>query len=1128
MVIPLSASVRVYRPGFDHLTTSFAQSSDGSIQYAALSKILQANGVPPAKCAPSKLAMIIKGLRHYLDQHFGRESNSEISRKITIWPSSLFSDFSESGSLFCMFVSMFSFCDDFGIDNIDFIKDANENKLYFHLIMHIEKALKRNHHFPSYKIFIAANIPESEIVKLRSIAQDHGSAIVSAVEVATHVLYPDPPNTVENHTDGQVIVRLLARTNQGDPDACLVHWFYHPDSYDDWVPRDEVLGHMYHPKQRAPHHQWHLQARWLRDLQLFNEWMNELDYEMPLAYKDFIGIPACKYDSYLTSSPPMPITRLRLRINAKRSSGNCRTQNCIISGLDSDNGDAEQGRPEQGILQLSATTSKPHMTGFVSHVDPEDDVPLVSQLETRDNTELREGLNTPSSDSVTAPPYATWFKLHTIHEIERRSLIEFFSGLSPSKTAEIYKEMRNFMVLTWRQKSQQYLSATFVRRSLSGDACSILRVHTFLEHWGLINYTHLTDQIPSSMSSCVPMPIPTNAGVEDGVVAKKGVHLILDDGSKVKIEDDKIIKNGALNGIECIDQRLPSRVAFSTSGTHAFKNQSENNVHIEYRCDSCRMECSRLRFRCATKADVNLCASCYNSRQYSTTIKHSEFMLMSTVICNDAVRETTLDLWTENETLLLLEALELYPDNWDSVAEHVGSKGRVQCVVHFLRLPIEDGFIGSTKKSWWSEHPFDKNELPTPLETLRSCGARETALATIAMKGSGSKKVSGQPIVCGDQINTIVPFIEMLSSLVPSEMVKEIVSKMDLKSTEVDKNIFRTFLGDKNSKGGNEYHANLIKNVLSDDIYHRLLNHVQKPSEVMTCEYGKLLVTAITKLLSEGSISDEISRYLALRDSECDLKSCISQLFPKLLISNDYGYGRKKCSPGTRAPQQNLEKDSSSAVAMAILCSACVSANQLASIEDIEIGRLKEVVTVMKMEIIQRRLEQLKTILRGERVVKWWLKRKREERQCYETIPKRRIITDDCCPSGSRSEPIITAGPLKTDICAGLCQNNNITLRDSRLTTFTVAEDLTSKLCMSMPELPNFLHEEIIDNVATIMTNSVNDNQGGVGDDSADHDDDGDGDELPSAALAAFGPSVSEAVATATEAAASEMAAERN
>ena len=49
--------------------------------------------------------------------------------------------------------------------------------------------------------------------------------------------------------------------------------------------------------------------------------------------------------------------------------------------------------------------------------------------------------------------------------------------------------------------------------------------------------------------------------------------------------------------------------------------------------------------------------------------------------------------WSDQETLLLLEGLELHRDRWADIAEHVGTKSQVQCILHFLQLPIEDEYL---------------------------------------------------------------------------------------------------------------------------------------------------------------------------------------------------------------------------------------------------------------------------------------------------------------------------------------------------------------------------------------------------------------------------------------------------
>ena len=87
------------------------------------------------------------------------------------------------------------------------------------------------------------------------------------------------------------------------------------------------------------------------------------------------------------------------------------------------------------------------------------------------------------------PSVAQWFDFNHIHEIEMNSLPEFFCDLFPHKTPEAYLTMRNFIIKTYRQNPAAYLSATECRKKLPGDICSIIRLHAFLEHWGIINFS---------------------------------------------------------------------------------------------------------------------------------------------------------------------------------------------------------------------------------------------------------------------------------------------------------------------------------------------------------------------------------------------------------------------------------------------------------------------------------------------------------------------------------------------------------------------------------------------------------------------------------------------------------------
>ena len=90
--------------------------------------------------------------------------------------------------------------------------------------------------------------------------------------------------------------------------------------------------------------------------------------------------------------------------------------------------------------------------------------------------------------TIILPSYSTWFDMHTVHAIEKKAMSEFFNNRNRSKTPAVYKDYRDFMINTYRLNPSEYLTVTACRRNVSGDVNAIMRVHHFLEQWGLINY----------------------------------------------------------------------------------------------------------------------------------------------------------------------------------------------------------------------------------------------------------------------------------------------------------------------------------------------------------------------------------------------------------------------------------------------------------------------------------------------------------------------------------------------------------------------------------------------------------------------------------------------------------------
>ena len=73
---------------------------------------------------------------------------------------------------------------------------------------------------------------------------------------------------------------------------------------------------------------------------------------------------------------------------------------------------------------------------------------------------LQKYVEKNSKQNLIIPSCAQWFNFDGIHDIETRSLPEFFCGVFPSKTPEIYKEYRNYIIDLFRENTNSYLSSS--------------------------------------------------------------------------------------------------------------------------------------------------------------------------------------------------------------------------------------------------------------------------------------------------------------------------------------------------------------------------------------------------------------------------------------------------------------------------------------------------------------------------------------------------------------------------------------------------------------------------------------------------------------------------------------------
>lgn len=90
---------------------------------------------------------------------------------------------------------------------------------------------------------------------------------------------------------------------------------------------------------------------------------------------------------------------------------------------------------------------------------------------------------------------------------------------------------------------------------------------------------------------------------------------------------------------------------------------------------------------CLLQIETLLCLGCYNEGAF--VAGHSSLDFIKVDSTKD-YGDLEADSWTNQETLLLLEAMELYNENWIEIADHVGTKSKAQCILHFVCLSIDE------------------------------------------------------------------------------------------------------------------------------------------------------------------------------------------------------------------------------------------------------------------------------------------------------------------------------------------------------------------------------------------------------------------------------------------------------
>lgn len=306
------------------------------------------------------------------------------------------------------------------------------------------------------------------------------------------------------------------------------------------------------------------------------------------------------------------------------------------------------------------------------------------------------------TQEVIVPSYAKWFDLCKIHPIEKRALPEFFSPehVSRSKNPGVYRSYRDFMVHTFRLNPSEHLCFTACRRSLGGDVGAMMRVHAFLEQWGLINY--LID--PDTKASALAPPLTGRfevaldaPGFKDrALLPSKGKKRAGEEMEKDTSSESQVRQDAGQDRARVANLELRQTIYRSTAEAQQTSGEeggpTASNIESKW-CATCGTDCSQQRFQAVNVSSFFLCPNCYHEGKFPTALFSGSFIKVTSGSASTEATKDGKDEWSDEEVLRLLEGLEMHDDDWGSVASHVETRSREACILKFLSLPIEDVYL---------------------------------------------------------------------------------------------------------------------------------------------------------------------------------------------------------------------------------------------------------------------------------------------------------------------------------------------------------------------------------------------------------------------------------------------------
>ncbi|EGV62606.1 hypothetical protein CANTEDRAFT_98851 [Yamadazyma tenuis ATCC 10573] len=266
----------------------------------------------------------------------------------------------------------------------------------------------------------------------------------------------------------------------------------------------------------------------------------------------------------------------------------------------------------------------------------------------------------------------------------------------------------------------EYLTVTAVRRNLAGDVTNIIRVHQFLEKWGLINYQIDPRTKPTVVGPQYTGHFQITLDTPKGLVPFIHENLTISNSStsedvemKPEAEDPQSPPSSVDS--EPIDLKtIPLNLEVRPNVYNDTKDNFKDNTN-QYVCSVTGKDINEVRYynlkskglpnnqSSTTNNATTISEECFEQGLFPSNFQSSNFVKLT--------KERDSENWSEQEVLLLLEGIEMHGSydlinnasanqintnsngQWIKISDHVGTKTKEQCILKFIQLPIEDTYL---------------------------------------------------------------------------------------------------------------------------------------------------------------------------------------------------------------------------------------------------------------------------------------------------------------------------------------------------------------------------------------------------------------------------------------------------